>query len=249
MTEALDIAAEHAALVGQLRAAGRPYRNPTGENDSYTGSGRPFFHVKAPELRAIARAWLTAHRGASDSDLLALVDALFAGAHHEEKTLAAVVLGYSARTRRAATTAKVDAWLDELTGWAEVDSLCAGAFTAAELAGDWPAWRALVERLSGDPNINRRRAALVLLTAPTRTSDDLRFRDLGFAVIERLKGERAILITKAVSWLLRSMAMRHAEAVAAYLDAESATLPAIAVRETRTKLLTGTKSGRSAMAR
>ena len=74
--------------------------------------------------------------------------------------------------------------------------------------------------------------------------DRPRFRDLGFEVIEQLKSERPILITKAVSWLLRSMAGRHGAAVAAYLDAEAATLPAVAVRETRTKLKTGTKSGR-----
>jgi 3-methyladenine DNA glycosylase AlkD len=113
------------------------------------------------------------------------------------------------------------------------------------MAADWPGWRALIGRLAGDPNINRRRAALVLLTAPTRTSDDARFRDLSFEVIERLKPERPILITKAVSWLLRSMAGRHGPAVAAYLEANAASLPAIAVRETRTKLVTGTKSGRS----
>ncbi len=85
----------------------------------------------------------------------------------------------------------------------------------------------------------------MLLAAPTRTSDDARFRDLAFAVVERLKAERPILITKAVSWLLRSMALRHGPAVTAYLEANAASLPAIAVRETRTKLATGTKSGRS----
>jgi 3-methyladenine DNA glycosylase AlkD len=113
------------------------------------------------------------------------------------------------------------------------------------LAADWPAWARLVERLAGDRNINKRRAALVLLTAPTRRSDDPRFRDLALQVVERLKAERPILITKAVSWLLRSMAPRHAPVVADYLEANAASLPAIAVRETRVKLATGTKSGRS----
>jgi 3-methyladenine DNA glycosylase AlkD len=142
----------------------------------------------------------------------------------------------------------VDFWLDDLNGWAEVDSLAAGAFWAEAMAADWPAWRALVTRLAADPNINKRRAALVLLTAPTRRSDDPRFREFGFEVVERLKGERPILITKAVSWLLRSMAPRHGAAVAAYLGANAASLPAIAVRETRTKLATGTKTGRASRA-
>lgn len=241
----MDVEAEHAALIAQLTAAGRPYRNPQAENDSYTGSRRPFFNVSVPERRRMARAWLAAHRGASDGEVLALAGRLFTGESHEERTLGALVLGYSARARRAATIDMVDAWLGELTGWAEVDSFCASVFTAEDLLGDWPAWRDLIRRLAGDANINKRRAALVLLVAPTRTSDDPRFGDLGFEIVERLKGERDILITKAVSWLLRSMAGRRGAEVAAYVEANRASLPAVAVRETRTKLATGTKSGRS----
>jgi len=138
----------------------------------------------------------------------------------------------------------VDAWLDHLTGWAEVDSLCAGVFSAEEMATDWSGWRELIRRLSRSDNVNRRRAALVLLTTPVRTSGDARFRDLALEVVYRLKGEKPILITKAVSWLLRSMTARHASAVSSYLEANASTLPAIAVRETRSKLASGTKSGR-----
>jgi 3-methyladenine DNA glycosylase AlkD len=244
MAAPIDIAAEHRALLVQLRAAARPYRGGV-QNDSYSGSGRPFLNVSAPERRRQVRAWLAAHRSASNADLLALADSLFTGETHEEKTMGALLLGLSARARRAATPAMVDGWLGRLNGWAEIDCLCASVYSAGELAADWRAWRGLIEQLSLDPNINKRRAALVMLTTPTRTSADIRFRDLGFSVIQRLKGERDILITKAVSWLLRSMAARHGPAVGAYLEAESASLPAIAVRETRTKLRTGTKSGRS----
>lgn len=243
MTE-LDLKAEHATLVTQLRAAGTPYRGGQ-QNDSYTGSGHPFFNVSVPELRRITRQWLAAHRKAPDVELIAMTDRLFRGEAYEEKVLAAVLMQSNARIWRQVTPAMVDAWLDDLNGWAEVDSLCGDAFWGEAMAADWPAWRALIVRLAADANINKRRAALVLLTAPTRKSDDPRFRDLGFEVVERLKSERAILITKAVSWLLRSMAPRHGPAVAAYLDANVASLPAIAVRETRTKLATGTKTGRA----
>jgi 3-methyladenine DNA glycosylase AlkD len=244
MTAALDVAAEHASLVAQLRAAGTPYYGGD-QNDSYTGSGHPFFCVSIPDVRRIARGWLAAHRGDADAGLLAVTDRLFRGEAYEEKVLAAVLLQTNARIWRQATPAMVDRWLEELNGWAEVDSLCGGVFWAEAMAADWPAWRALIEQLAGDPNLNKRRAALVLLTGATRTSDDPRFRDLAFEVVERLKAERPILLTKAVSWLLRSMAGRHGPAVAAYLEANAASLPAIAVRETRTKLATGTKSGRS----
>jgi 3-methyladenine DNA glycosylase AlkD len=244
MSAALDIEAEHAELIAQLRAAATEYRGGD-QNDSYTGSGRPFFCVSVPNMRRIARTWLVAHRKATDADLFAMTDWLFVGLHYEEKVLGAIMLQANPRIWRQLTPATVDHWLDDLNGWAEIDSLCGGVIWAELMAADWPAWRALVRQLAGDPNINKRRAALVLLTGATRVSDDPRFRDLALEVVERLKGERPILITKAVSWLLRSMAPRHGSAVAAYLEASAATLPAIAVRETRTKLATGTKSGRS----
>ena len=240
----LDLIAEQDALIAQLRAASyRSGGSLAGWSDG--PEGRPFFCVSVPSSRRIARAWLAAHRGAADGDLLAMTDRLFCGVSYDEKILAAIMLQSTPRIQKLVTPAMVDRWLDDLRGWAEIDSLCAGPFWSDVLAADWPAWRALIERLAGDPDINKRRAALVLLTAPTRRSADPRYRELAFAVIERLKGERPILITKAVSWLLRSMAPRHGAAVGAYLEANAASLPAIAVRETRTKLATGTKTGRS----
>ena len=245
MPDVLDPIAEQAALVQQLRAAGRPYGY-----DSSVSSGHPYFSVAAPDLRRIARAWLAAHRKADAAAVLAVVDRLFEGAHYDEKVLAAVMLGYSRAPRALATPAMVDRWLHGLAGWAEIDSLCASVFPAAEMAGAWPQWRDLIDRLSRDAgNINRRRAALVLLCTPARTSDDPRFAELAYEVIGRLAPERPILITKAVSWLLRSLAMRRPADVAAWLDAHSAALPAIAVRETRKKIESGTKSGRPAKMR
>lgn len=241
---AIDLEAERSGLIDQLRAASyRKGGSPAGWPDG--PEGRPFHCVAVPRMRRIARAWLAAHRKGPDGDLLAMTDRLFVGEAFEEKILAAVLLMTNARIQAQVTPAMVDRWLDDLRGWAEIDSLCAGPFWAEALAADWLAWRGLIERLSADPNINKRRAALVLLTAPTRKSDDRRFTDLSFKVVERLKGERPIIITKAVSWLLRSMAPRHGAAVASYVEANAATLPAIAVRETRTKLATGTKTGRS----
>jgi 3-methyladenine DNA glycosylase AlkD len=240
---ALDIAAEHARLVAALAAAGTPYFGDPQGNDSYSGSRHPFYFVSVPERRAMARWWLRTSKPTAEQ-VLAMADSLFRGRSHEEKTLGALLLGYSAAARRVATPAMVDAWLGELHGWAEIDSLCASVFSAADLTVGWPAWRGLIERLASDPNINKRRAALVLLATPTRTTDDPRFAELAFQVIGALAPERDILITKAVSWLLRSMTARHAAAVAAYLDAHGSVLPAIAIRETRAKLASGTKSGR-----
>jgi len=197
-------------------------------------------------MRGAAKAWLAANkRTAAPAEVLGVIDSLFGGETHEEKTLAALMLGYAKAARAAARPADLDRWLGQVNGWAEVDALCQNVFQPEDFARDWPAWKALLEALRADANINKRRASLVLLNAPVRYSDKARYADLAFATIEALKAERPVLITKAVSWLLRSLTLRHRSGVSAYLEANAASLPAIAVRETRVKLATGTKSGRS----
>ena len=237
---------EHALLLAEIRKAGRPMqRDATPENDSYGSGGRPYYLVSVPDRRALARRWVAAHKAWTAEAVLAVVESLVDGESHEEKTLATLLLRYSAKTRPAIAPIDIDRWLGKLNGWAEIDSLCQNLIVAEDMLGDWPAWKALIEQLSKSADINRRRAALVLLTGPVHYVDDVRFRDLAFTVIERLKPERPILITKAVSWLLRCLVDRHKDAVAAYIAANEDALPKIAIRETRTKLKTGTKSGRT----
>jgi 3-methyladenine DNA glycosylase AlkD len=233
---------EHRPLLAQIRAAGQPpKRGEPGENDSYTGSRHIFYRVSVPERRRIARAWL-ARRSWPAGDVLELVESLLAGASHEEKTLAALLLGYSPSARRAARPEDVERWLEHLCGWAEVDSLCQSVFPAEQLLAQWNTWRALIKRLSRDGNINKRRASLVLLTGPIHRSSDARLRDLALEIVNVLCAERDILITKAISWLLRSMVTHHRAVVRKLLDTHAQTLPKVAIRETRTKLDTGRKT-------
>jgi 3-methyladenine DNA glycosylase AlkD len=234
---------EHKKLLAQIRAAGEPpRRGKPGENDSYTGSRHVFYLVSVPERRRIARAWLAQHRAWPASDVLDVVESLLTGASHEEKTLAALLLGYSASTRQAVRPGDVERWLDQLCGWAEVDSLCQNLFPAEQLLAQWRAWRALIKRLARDSNINKRRASIVLLTGPTHRCRDERLRDLALEVALALSAERDILITKAISWLLRSMVTHHPALIRQLLDTHAEALPKVAIRETRTKLDTGRKT-------
>ena len=246
MTPGVD--AGHAALLLELeRLAGggpRPAGPAPVGDSSYTAGGRPYYGVSVPDRRRSVKGWLQANRALPAEAVLATADSLLGGPSYEEKTLGAMILKEHRAARSMVTPAMVDRWLDDLVGWGEVDSLCQSLFEADQLLDDWPGWRALVTDLSTSPNANKRRASLVLLTGPVRHSSDERLARLAFDTVDRLAPERAILITKAVSWLLRSLVPRHREAVIAYLQvAES--LPANARRETRTLIETGTKSGRS----
>ncbi|MBS0384945.1 MAG: DNA alkylation repair protein [Proteobacteria bacterium] len=238
---------ERTKLVNAIRAAARPA--PRKQGAAYLGTVSRTLNVSTAELRAQAREWVRANEDAPAADVLRLCDGLFAGKTHQEKALGAIILSYAHAARRAASQKRIEDWLDDLHGWAEVDALCSNVFQYEEMLSDWGNWKALLNRLSRDANINKRRASLVLLTGPVRYSGDARLSALAFALVGRLRSERDILITKAVSWLLRNLTLRHEGEVAAYLEANEAKLPRVAVRETLRKLRTGTKSGKSARRR
>lgn len=233
----------HKDLLTAIQRAGGPRRQGHEHNDSYGSSGHPFYRVAVPVRRAIARAWLADDRTRPVAEILAVVESLFAGESHEEKTLAAMLLGAHTAARSQTGPADVDRWLDHLNGWAEVDTLCYSVYTDQNLLDDWTMWESRLRRMAHAPDPSRRRAAIVLLTRPVHTSGDNRLRDLATDIIDLRHHDRDPFITKAVSWLLRSMVTRHRDAVVRYLAANEATLPAIALRETRTKLATGTKRG------
>lgn len=233
--------AERRALRDALLALGGTGSADHHGRSAYMGSPHGLLGVAVPDLRRLAKSWLAANTSLPPDAILAVADSLFAGPLHEEKTLAALILGYSKPARRAATLDRVDGWLDRLVGWAEIDALCS-IFAAEEMLGDWADWAPWLRDLAASENINKRRASLVLLTGPVRSHDDPRLLEVALDNLGRLQAERAILITKAVSWLLRSLVPRHREVVAGYLDAHRSALPAIAVRETSAKLETGRKS-------
>jgi 3-methyladenine DNA glycosylase AlkD len=230
----------HGVLLADLKKYRRS-RLHSQSNDSYLSSGHHYLDVSVPSRRTIAKAWLKKNRGIPDAEFLAVLGSLYRGRSHEEKTLASILLSYHPTARKTVGLRQLNAWLDELVGWAEIDMLCGGVFGAEELLANWRKWERFILALSRDRNINKRRAALVFLTTAVRYSDEKRFADLGFEVIRLLQPEREIIITKAVSWLLRSMVRHHKPLVAAYLKKNLSSLPAVAVRETRRKIATGRK--------
>ena len=144
---------DHAELLGELRRAGDPpSREP--RNDSYGSSGHLYYFVRVPVRRAIARAWLARHRSTPAADVFALVESLFQGESHEEKTLAAILLAYHRGARGLAGPKHIERWLDQLSGWAEVDGLCQSTFSAEEVLGDWVKWRALIRRLARHASVH-----------------------------------------------------------------------------------------------
>lgn len=212
----------------------------------YGGSKEKDFPLNNAQLRAIVKNWLEKRSCLDYKQLINLLNSLYTRASStSEKFLAGFLLEYLPGYRCQIDPLLLSGWLDHLTGWAQIDSLCQSKFSAAELLSNWPRWKIILKKLNRSKNISKRRASLVLLTRPVRESAEKKLAELAFLNISQLKSEKDILITKAVSWLLREMIKNHRASVISYLEQNELSLPKIALRETRRKLATGRKSGKN----
>lgn len=212
-------------------------------SDRYLGNTHKRYPISAPILRTIAKEWMRERRQLPAKEFVEVLTSLNKGDSSTEKCMAGILLDYCTPEQSAFSPDIFDSWLDNLIGWAEVDSVCTGSYLERSVPEMWPQWEKLVLRLSKSENINKRRASLVLLVSPVRKVNDKRLQSTGLLIVDRLKDEKDILITKAISWLLRSMTKNFKDDVRQYLNKNRETLPKIAVRETLMKLNTGRKSG------
>jgi 3-methyladenine DNA glycosylase AlkD len=167
---------------------------------------------------------------------------LIQGESATEKNMAGILLDYSKPEQRKFSPALFDKWLNHLEGWAEIDSVCTGRYTITEIPAQWNQWKPLLVKFSKSKNINKRRASLVFFCSPLSKAEDSRLTETALQIIDRLKTEDKILITKAISWLLRSMVKYNRTLLENYMKKNGATLPKIALRETLVKLETGKKT-------
>ena len=230
----------HQAILRQIQAT-EPGRGTTTQRPEHLGTARHWYGLKNAQRRRILLDFHAAHKDLGFDDWLALCDSLYQGESYEERCAPQTLLLKYPRYRRRLPLERLDAWLGCLDGWAEVDSTCQTVFNDKDLLADWAAWSSLLQSLADDSNVNKRRASLVLLTAPISQSDDPRILELSLRLIGRLKSDKDKRITKAISWLLRKGIKQHRQAIAACLAANANSLPAIALRETRKKLETGKK--------
>ncbi len=230
----------HASLLSEIiKKAGKPTQHTF--LDSYLGNNHVRYPISMPELRVTARTWFRA-TPLTPKQYLALLTSLIQGPSSTEKMTAGILLDFASKDQINFDPKIYDRWLNHLVGWAEIDSLCYGHFKINQVLEQWSGWKKLLLKLNGSKNINKRRASLVLLCKPLTRTENENMRILTFQLIDQLKHEKEILITKAISWTLRSMVKLHKKTLQDYLIKNKNSLPAIAVRETLTKLKTGKKN-------
>ncbi len=235
----------HQEIWSEIEKLAAQEKAPWNEHgDRYLGTTKPCYLIRTPTVHQMARDWIQCHPELTAAEYRALLDSLAQGRSLNEIIFIGELLRFQPDLRRTLEPRCLEPWLDRAEGWGEVDSMCQSSFPAQELLSNWRQWKSLLVSLAKSPNVHKRRASLVLLTLPVRESADARLAELAFANIERLKRENHVLITKAVSWLLRGLCKNHPQEVEAYVRENADSLPKIALRETTNKLRSGRKSGR-----
>jgi len=237
--------ADHKEILQQIEKYAAEENVPLREQgDRYVGTLKPCYMLRTPAFYEIIGDWIKRHPDLTLTEYLDLLDSLSQGATYNEFVCVGALLGALPQMRKTLEPRHLDRWLEHAQGWAEVDVICQPNYTAEEMLSHWKDWKILLISFSKNDNVHKRRASLVLLTKPLRESADPRLARLAFANIGKLKRDKDILITKAVSWLLRALIKHHRQEVEMYLNDNLDTLPKIAIRETRNKLQSGKKSRR-----
>jgi 3-methyladenine DNA glycosylase AlkD len=233
----------HLELVSEVKSHAKPLSQSQKEKfQRYAGTSKNCYTIGTDAERAIIKGWIRRHSNLTEAEYIGLLNSLCQGESINEISIASELLESLPKLRRTVQPKYLDLWLNGMHGWTEVDSLCQSKFSAAEVLANWKDWEDLLTRLASDENVHKKRASLVLLTKPVRDSEDTRLANLAFRNIDKLKKDRNILVTKAISWLLRDLIKHNRQKVETYLKENENVLPKIALRETKTKLLTGRKT-------
>ena len=190
---------------------------------AYMKSTMPYYGLRMPEVRAIARRMLD---GSDGEEWQEIVMELWREARRREERY---VAQYVLERNQKRLTFKDMPMLEELvvTGawWDHVDEL---AMVIGELLRRHPRqMRPLMRRWSSDPNMWKRRVAIICQLRFKRDTD----LDLLYANIEPNLGDREFFVRKAIGWALRQYAWTDPEEVARYVRANESRLSGLSKRE------------------
>jgi 3-methyladenine DNA glycosylase AlkD len=235
---ALDLDAEAGAISRRLRELA-----PEPTSVPIIRTSRPFYGARVGDLRATARWWLREHRQATAGQVAELADRLWRAGIREEQLVACFLLAGHPAALAATPPGRVRTWTGLLDNWETTDQL--GMNVLGPLVGLDPGDRfGELEALAAHPSPWARRLALVACTRLARDPGTAGCWPRVAALLLALAGDRAAALPKASSWVLRSWLAARPDQVAAFVDGHADRLPAVAVRETRAKLATGSKRPR-----
>lgn len=226
----MNAAAEAAALLEQLTAAGSPTRAVS--EKAYLKSDLQFVGSGVPAMRAVVKGWLRAHPDLTHDELFAVADALWAYPVHECRHSAVELLVLRPRLITLLDVPWLYNTLRDSYTWALVDPL-AGSVVADLAATDPLGVMPHLDRWVHDPDFWIRRSAVLSLRTLLRQDREL---DRFFADATLLLPETEFFIRKVLGWVLREVAARHPEMVSHWLRDHMAQMNLVTLREPMRRL-------------
>jgi 3-methyladenine DNA glycosylase AlkD len=207
----MDVAELLAGIDAELRAMGSPER--AAQEKAYLKSRLDHYGVSVPAVRAVARGVAKRRPPLEREELLALVEALWAGTVYEWRRAAVELLELGGDRLQPADTVLIERLLRESQTWALVDELA--ALVAGSLVERHPELGVVLDRWAGDPDFWIRRSALLALLVPLRRGggDFSRFSRYAETMLE----EREFFIRKAIGWVLRDTGRKRPDLIYAWL--------------------------------
>lgn len=201
----------------------------------------PFYGVKVGELRRLARSWAREHPEVSPTQVIELCDGLWSITVREEMVLACLILERKPAALDGLTPTNFDSWRKSLDNWETTDQL--GQVVLAQWVTSRPQQRLKeLERLAAASDPWSRRLGLVGTIGLARGDRARRYWPRTGKLILKLSRDREAAMPKAISWVLRENLRHCAAEVSEFVDLHAEELPAVAVRETRKKLVSGKKA-------
>lgn len=193
----LDIAAEVRQLREEL-SAHADARYAAGLR-RIVPSQLPAHFVRLADVRRIGVAWSRAHRDATASELIDLVDALWATGWREEGIVGMILLSRSREALLSLPWSAVAAWSARFDNWEHVDN--AAMLVTGPMLVRRPGLIADLRVMAGSDQPWQRRLALVTLIVAARR--DASWAPELAAMTRRLTGDTGPTLRKAVAWAAR----------------------------------------------
>lgn len=210
-------------MTQRLQELGDPQN--AAEMAAYMKTEMPFFGVKSPDRKAIAKEVFTGVSPKTQAEFEALVVALWERPHREEKYTALNLSGKWKKWRVPASIPLYERLIREGQWWDFVDEAAGYVGMVLDEYPDevWPTIDAWIE---DEDMWIRRTAMLAQRKRKASTEPDRLFR---YAL--RLADEDEFFIRKAIGWALREYAHVDADAVEAFLEEHRETFSNLTLRE------------------
>jgi 3-methyladenine DNA glycosylase AlkD len=218
-------AAEAADWERALRRVGTAARAAT--EKAYLKSDLQFAGAGIPAIRAMVARWSKNRPALQHDQLTWLITALWASPLYECRVAAVVLLERTSRQLGPADLDLLENLLRTSRTWALVDGLAVNV--VGNIVDRWPEASEALDRWARDDDFWLRRSAILALLRPLRAGggDFERFARYADAMLD----EKEFFVRKAIGWVLREVAKRRPELVAAWLATRVHRASGVTVRE------------------